>query len=533
MAKQPATLPAVGRPRGWLWLILVYGATIRAFNLTEPWGRHLLGIDGAWHSIIGRNLLRHGFFATRGAPVLNPGQSIPGEWTYYLHHPPLLDWIVALSFRIFGIHEWSARLVPLLFSLGTIVLTYRLARRLFPATGIALAAALFMATIPMSAIYGMHVDYHGAIVLAFALAAISAYERLTATGERRYGLVLIAMVTLCALTDWPGFYLPPLFLAHAWLGARSPGTPAARRWSIALLVWSLVVLAAIFLYFRAVHGDLEFMLRKFVQRTYRLKDDARRTFDLRDWILAITRYQRNLNTLPVLLCAAIWILSYVVQRVRRRASPAAGFVWILLAFGAMHIILPFQMAYVHDCLGIYLTPGLAVCAAVAMSWLWQVGEGMAARGARTVARVAIVGLVLLWIGWASTITVAYPSARSREADQGHLASPKALGTVIQARTTPDQAAIVFDEDDCAPALWFYADRPLTPFVYTAADLSELMRAPELWGPECFPIRTRARPAIAVVPEQIARERPRLAALFAEHAHIIEQGMRIYDLRPAN
>jgi 4-amino-4-deoxy-L-arabinose transferase-like glycosyltransferase len=536
MAKQPATLPAVGRPSGWLWLILAYGAAIRAFNLTEPWGRHLLGIDGAWHSIIGRNLLRHGFFATRGAPVLNPGQSIPGEWTYYLHHPPLLDWIVALSFRIFGIHEWSARLVPLLFSLGTIVLTYRLACRLFPASSMAVAAAFFMATIPMSAIYGMHVDYHGAIVLAFALAAISAYERLTATGERRYGLFLIAMVTLCALTDWPGFYLPPLVLAHAWLSRPSApagdGSRQAKRWAIALLLWSLLLLAAIFLYFQMVHGDLEFMLRKFVQRTYRLKDDTRRAFDLADWIRAIARYQRALNTLPMLIGAAIWILAYVRRRIRGQTALADGFVWILLGFGAMHIVLPFQMAYVHDCLGIYLTPAFAVCAGVTVHALWQAAERMAAGGgARLIRWVAVAGLALLWTGWAASITVDYPRARQRESDVGHFASPKVLGTLIRDHTAPDQAAIVFDEDDCAPALWFYADRPLTPFVYTATDLDELMHAPELWGPECFPIRARTQPAIAVLPEQTAIDQPHVAALLASYPHTVKQGMRIYDLRP--
>jgi hypothetical protein len=252
MAKQLASLPAVGRPSGWLWLILAYGAAIRAFNLTEPWGRHLVGIDGAWHSIIGRNLLRHGFFATHGAPVLNPGLSVPGEWTYYLHHPPLLDWIVALSFRIFGIHEWSARLVPLVFSLGTIVLTYRLVSRLFaaaqPPTLIPLTAAFFMATIPMSAIYGMHVDYHGAIVLGFALAAITAYERLIGTG--RPTAALIAMVTLCA--DWPGFYLPPLS-RHAWWSRQSGrrgGSAPGEAMDDPLLSRPLL-LAAIF-YFRAI-----------------------------------------------------------------------------------------------------------------------------------------------------------------------------------------------------------------------------------------------------------------------------------------
>jgi hypothetical protein len=102
--------------------------------------------------------------------------------------------------------------------------------------------------------------------------------------------------------------------------------------------------------------------------------------------------------------------------------------------------------------------------------------------------------------------------------------------LIRDHTAPDQAAIVFEEDDCAPALWFYADRPLTPFVYSTADLEELLQSPELWGPECFPIRTRAPAVVAVLPEQAAVEHPAITAVLAAYPHTIEQEMRIYDLR---
>ena len=44
-----------------------------------------------------------------------------GEWIVpylqgepYLDKPPLLYWLVGLSYRLFGIHDWSARLVPAL-----------------------------------------------------------------------------------------------------------------------------------------------------------------------------------------------------------------------------------------------------------------------------------------------------------------------------------------------------------------------------------------------------------------------------------
>jgi hypothetical protein len=60
-----------------------------------------------------------------------------GEWTVpylqgqpYLDKPPLLYWLVMLSYRTFGLHDWSARLVPALALHGCILLTYFFGRRL-------------------------------------------------------------------------------------------------------------------------------------------------------------------------------------------------------------------------------------------------------------------------------------------------------------------------------------------------------------------------------------------------------------------
>ena len=47
----------------------------------------------------------------------------------YLDKPPLLYWLVMTSYHIFGIHDWSARLVPALAVHACILLTYLLGRR--------------------------------------------------------------------------------------------------------------------------------------------------------------------------------------------------------------------------------------------------------------------------------------------------------------------------------------------------------------------------------------------------------------------
>ena len=49
----------------------------------------------------------------------------------YLEKAPLMYWVVAASFKLFGVHEWSARLPIALGVLALLLVTYRLGRRVF------------------------------------------------------------------------------------------------------------------------------------------------------------------------------------------------------------------------------------------------------------------------------------------------------------------------------------------------------------------------------------------------------------------
>lgn len=50
----------------------------------------------------------------------------------YSHKPPLLFWLINLSWSVLGTTLIAARLIPFLFGLGTIYLTYRLSKLLWP-----------------------------------------------------------------------------------------------------------------------------------------------------------------------------------------------------------------------------------------------------------------------------------------------------------------------------------------------------------------------------------------------------------------
>ena len=63
-----------------------------------------------------------------------------GDWitphlngVVYFEKPPLLYWAVAAMYRLFGLHEWSGRMVPALAALAGVLLVYGLGRRMFGA----------------------------------------------------------------------------------------------------------------------------------------------------------------------------------------------------------------------------------------------------------------------------------------------------------------------------------------------------------------------------------------------------------------
>lgn len=95
-----------------LWLVLL---------LTTLYCRPLLPVDETRYVGVAWEMWQHNNLLV---PYLN------GE--PYSHKPPLLFWLMQLSWSVFGVHAWAARLVSPLFGLGSLFLTYLVARQLWP-----------------------------------------------------------------------------------------------------------------------------------------------------------------------------------------------------------------------------------------------------------------------------------------------------------------------------------------------------------------------------------------------------------------
>jgi 4-amino-4-deoxy-L-arabinose transferase-like glycosyltransferase len=201
------------RPGPWRWqsllLLLLPGLLLypcMAFPLFEP--------DEGRYAQIPAEML------ARGEWVVPYLQSEP-----YLDKPPLLYWLVMLSYAGLGVSDWAARLVPALAVHGTVLLTYLLGRRRVGETA-ALWGALALALAPGFVGMGRHLLHDGLLALCVTLALFATLEALK--GDRlRWGWWLTAAVAcgLGILTKGPVILL--LVAPPVWLHRRLSG--AARR----------------------------------------------------------------------------------------------------------------------------------------------------------------------------------------------------------------------------------------------------------------------------------------------------------------
>jgi 4-amino-4-deoxy-L-arabinose transferase-like glycosyltransferase len=153
---------------------------------------------------------------------------VRGEWVIpylegepYLDKPPLLYWLVSLSYRLFGVHDWSARLVPALAVHGCVLLTYALGRRILGERA-AFWGALFLSLAPGFMSMGRLLILDGLLGFWVVLAWLAAYESVRAS-RLHYGWWLIAAAA-CGfgiLTKGPVALLllaPPLWAYRRWQG---------------------------------------------------------------------------------------------------------------------------------------------------------------------------------------------------------------------------------------------------------------------------------------------------------------------------
>jgi 4-amino-4-deoxy-L-arabinose transferase-like glycosyltransferase len=153
-----------------------------------------------------------------------------GDWTVpvlqgepYLDKPPLFYWLVMASYRVFGAHDWSARLVPALAVHFSILLTYLLGCRLLGRVA-ALWGAGALALAPGFVSIGRLLVIDGVLTLCVLVSFAAATEAIRGDRLRYFWWCLSAAACgLGVLTKGPVALIlcaMPL-AAHQWLAGGS------------------------------------------------------------------------------------------------------------------------------------------------------------------------------------------------------------------------------------------------------------------------------------------------------------------------
>jgi 4-amino-4-deoxy-L-arabinose transferase-like glycosyltransferase len=395
-----------------------------------------------------RNHLWYGYTATRLAMTEN-NDFVPAEWfRYYTNHPPLVPLFVSFSFRFFGEHEWAARLVPLVFSLGGVVLIYLLGAAL-GGRRLGLLSAFVYALLPMNAYFGRIVNFE-ATTNFFALATALAYLRWHRARRATPLVLALAALVVGALCDWPGYYLAGILPLHHIVASGH----ARREWKVlffpltAMLVFGLY-LGHIF-WLKGSEG-LSYLASMFLWRTSLYMSPSLEVLGVRadgfSWIdfLAVEASRASALFTPLVLILAALSLYDIARRRSGAVLSDPLFIVVLLLFGTTHLVLFSQGAWDHNYWLFYCSAALSV---------------LAANGALSLAGSAMDRRVLGLLG-VLFVLAALPRIQALYSHDDPRISPLAL--LLKEYTHPGEqvltnAPVIYNQ---APQLGYYAGRDVS------------------------------------------------------------------------
>src|SRR5262249_48713815 len=226
LVKIAATSPGDRRWRRVAWVGLVI---VAAMCLSRLAGFGLADPDEGRYAEIPREMLELGDW-------INPHLA----YVDYFEKPPLLYWLVGLSFRAFGTSEWAARLVPACAGILGIVLTHALGVRLLGRRAAVLAAAILI-TSPLYFALSQVLVIDMVLTACMTASLLALHEVRVATDKRFWAIAAAVCTALGVLAKGPAALLIPGVTALAFQLCRRDGTSLRA----VLTPWPIVAFVAI------------------------------------------------------------------------------------------------------------------------------------------------------------------------------------------------------------------------------------------------------------------------------------------------
>lgn len=352
------------------------------------WGH--MGFNGASFAQGARNTFRYGML---GPFLWHTALTPPDPLSAYAHHPLLVHLHALLARALTGSDApWVFRLTPALYSLGTLVVLWDLARR----TGgraYALTTALLYVSFPGMAIFA-NVVIHEQGTLFWIVAAVWAELRFVATRRLRHRALALLAFFLALNFGWAAYFAAFFVFLHALFRAfKHRHHVRARNRALGLAIGLVAVVglsAGLFLAWAAsAKGGLAELLHTF---TWRSGSDA----GLDRLKLSARPFEQLYGWTPAILYA-LFLPTLALRSVRRRPEAMVALLFVVTQL--VHTTVFRQASGIHAYWEYYAAPGLALGAALALRLLWTLPQRLAVPWARPLggALVAAALLALLTV----------------------------------------------------------------------------------------------------------------------------------------
>jgi 4-amino-4-deoxy-L-arabinose transferase-like glycosyltransferase len=209
------------------WLIILFAMVIYMAGL----GLNIMDVDSAQYASISQEMARTNEFLE----VQNKGND-------YLDKPPLLFWVSAISFKIFGVHNWSFKLIPFLFAMMSVFATYRLGT-IMVNNKVGRWAAVILLTCQAYFLFTMDLRTDTMLTACVALAVWQIMEFILGDKKKRRLVFGFIFVGLAMLAKGPlGLVVPAIAIGSHLLMNRQWNQILRWEWLVGLLITAAVLL---------------------------------------------------------------------------------------------------------------------------------------------------------------------------------------------------------------------------------------------------------------------------------------------------
>ena len=223
-----------------LFFLTAAALVIRLFAAADPW---LHFWDERYHFLVAKNMLENPFQPVLyKLPLLDYDYRAWSQNHIWVHKPPMALWLIAGSFKVFGVSELAGRLPSVFMSSAAVVLVYQVGLHFLRDRWLALACAFFQSvnglTIELAA--GRNpTDHVDTVFYFFILAGIWNSTRFAHSGKVAQAALTGVFLGLAVLTKWwVGLIIIPVFFI---LTLQKTGWKRALGWSILVLSTGLLI----------------------------------------------------------------------------------------------------------------------------------------------------------------------------------------------------------------------------------------------------------------------------------------------------